>query len=73
MSLSTPSRITEGYAVVRLKSGATYVGYTIYDGRLVTVDGPRRVIVNGVVENRLSRRRSWPYWSVAQIVWDDEE
>lgn len=63
---------TTGYAVVRLRNGNSYVGWTVYDGRSVTVKGSLRVIVNGVVEHRPRPRRTWQWRLVDQIIWDEQ-
>jgi len=63
---------TTGYGVVRLKNGNTYVGWTVYDGRAVTVDGRLRVIVNGVVEYRPRPRRTVPLHLIREVLWDEQ-
>jgi len=73
MSLATRYRAPiTGHAVVRLKAGHTYVGYAVYDGRSVTIDGCLRVIVNGVVEYRPRPRRTVPLHLVRDVLWDDD-
>jgi hypothetical protein len=61
-----------GHAVVRTKAGNTYVGWAVYDGRSVTVDGSLRVIVNGVVEYRPPKRRLIPLHALRELWWDDD-
>jgi hypothetical protein len=73
---TTPSRIT-GHAVVRLKTGQTYVGHAIYDGRSVTIDGSLRVVRmvdgdSGVFTYRPRKRRTVPMHLVREVIWDDD-
>jgi hypothetical protein len=69
--MSHPASIS-GYAVVRLKNGYSYVGWTVYDGRAVTIDGSLRMIVNGVVEYRPRPRRTVPLHLVREVLWDED-
>lgn len=61
-----------GYALVRLKTGRTYVGWTVYDGRSVTITGCLRLIVNGVVEYRRRGTIQFPWLRVHEILWDEQ-
>jgi hypothetical protein len=65
-----------GNAVLHLKGGSTYVGHVVYDGRLVTVTGRRRVksLIGGEQTHtyRAPRQRSWPVHLVREIEWEDE-
>jgi hypothetical protein len=61
-----------GHAVVRLKTGESFVGEMVYDGRAVSGSMSLRVIVNGVVEYRPPKQRTVPTHVIREVVWDDD-
>jgi hypothetical protein len=76
MSRGTQPAALTGRATVKLKTGATYVGWVIYDGRMVTIeDGRLRVVslVRGrqtVTYRGAARRRTFAWHLVEHVLWD---
>lgn len=71
MSRQTTQPLT-GHAVVHTKDGLVYVGRVSYDGRAVSGSMSLRVIVNGVVEYRQPRIRTFPVHGLRKVIWDDD-
>lgn len=76
MSPQSPPTLA-GQARVKLKTGKTYVGHVVYDGKLVTIAGQLEQVslVDGesVIGHRRVPRFTVPYWQLEKIVWEDEE
>lgn len=73
---TSPPPLT-GHAVVRLKTGETYVAEVVVGDRLVTIDGSLRVTERigdtTIYSFRAPKRRTVPVGAVAEIRWDDDD